>query len=91
MKNKNKILQNLEETSSNTKKPCGCDYEQVDKAVLKWFPLQRSQNIPIDGTTIKENVLHFAEKFNFPNFKAYDGWIEKSGKVEKRQGLWSVV
>ena len=51
----------------------------------------KETNIPIDGTTIKENVLHFAEKFNFPNFKAYDGWIEKSGKVEKRQGLWSVV
>ena len=77
MKNKNKLLQSLEKTSSNTKKLRGCDYEQVDKAVLKWFSLQRSQNIPIDGTMIKEKALFFAEKFNLPNFKASDGWMDK--------------
>ena len=77
MKNKNKLLQSLEQTSSNTKKIRECDYKQVDKAILKWLSLQRSQNVPIDGTMIKEKVLFFAEKFNSPNFKASDGWMDK--------------
>ena len=77
MKNKEKLLQSLEETSSSTKRLRGCDYEQVDKAILKWFCLQRSQHIPIDGTMIKEKALVFAEKFNLPNFKASDGWLNK--------------
>ena len=49
MKNKHKILQSLEEqkTASGSKKVRGCDYEQIDKAVFKWFTVQRSQNIPI--------------------------------------------
>ena len=68
-------LQSLEQTSSNTKKLRG--YEQVNKAILKWFSLQRSQNIPIDGTMIKEKALLFAEKFNFTNFKASDGRMDK--------------
>ena len=73
--NKNKLLNNLQQISSNTKKLWGCDYEQVSTAILKWFSLQRSQNIPINGTMIKEEALFFAETFNFPNFTASDGWM----------------
>ena len=69
MKNKNKLLQSLEQTCSNKKKLRGCDYEQVDEAILKWFSLQRSQNIAIDGTMIKKALL-LLKKNNFPNFKA---------------------
>ena len=39
MKNKNKLLQSLEQTSLNKKKLRQSDYEQVDKAILKWFSL----------------------------------------------------
>ena len=62
MKNKNKLLQSLEQTSLNTKKLRQCDYEQVDKAILKWFSLQKSQNISTDGIMIRcfllKNVTH---------------------------------
>ena len=82
MKNKNKLLQSLEQTSSNTKKLRGCDYEQVDKAVLKWFSLQRSQNIPIDGTMIKEKALFLQKNLIFQTSKLLMvGWI--SGKKGK--------
>ena len=64
MKNKSKLLQSLEQTSSNTKKLCGCDYEQVHKAILKWFSLQRVQNIPIDGTMIKTKRCFFSKKIS---------------------------
>ena len=75
MKNKSKLLQSLEQTSSNTKKLCGCDYEQVHKAILKWFSLQRVQNIPIDGTMIKTKRCFLLKKF--PNFKVSDGCMDK--------------
>ena len=77
MKNKDKLFEGLEQSSSDAKKMRRCDYEQVDKAVFKWFSLQRSQNVPIDGLILKEKVLQFAKSFNFPTFKASDGWLDK--------------
>ena len=35
MKNKGKLFEGLEQSSSDAKKMPGCDYEQVDKAVFK--------------------------------------------------------
>ena len=62
IKNKEKIFQALEESTPSTKKLRGCQYEKVDKALFEWFILQRSQNIPIDGSMIQEKRLFFAEK-----------------------------
>ena len=77
MKNKDKLFEGLEQSSSDAKKMRGCDYEQMDKAVFKWFSLQRSQNVPIDGPILKEKALQFAKSFNFPTFKASDGWKKR--------------
>ena len=77
MKNKDKLFEGLEQSFSDAKKMRRCDYEQVDKAVFKWFCLQRSQNVPIDGPILKEKALQFAKSFNFPTFKASDGWLDK--------------
>jgi len=88
MKNKQKLFEALEEVSSSSKKLRGCDYGEVDKAVLKWFSLQRSQNVPIDGPMLKEKALQFAEKFNLTAFKASDGWLDKWKKrLESTQGF----
>ena len=83
-KNKNKVLQSLEQALSNAKKLRRGDYEQVDKPILKWLFLQRSQNIPIDGTMTKQKAVFFAEKFNFGNIKASDCWIDKSRKGKEK-------
>ena len=77
MKNKNKLLQSLEQTSSNAKKLRGCDYEQVDEAILKWFSLQRSQNIAIDGTMIKKALL-LLKKIIFQTSKQVEKKVRKS-------------
>ena len=77
MKNKDKLFEGLEQSSSDTKKIPRCDYEQVDKAVFKWFSIQRSQNVSIDGPILKEKVLQFAKSVNFPTFKASDEWLDK--------------
>ena len=77
IKNKEKIFQALEESAPSTKKLRGCQYKKVDKALFEWFVLQRSQNIPIDGSMIQEKRLLFAEKLEIPDFKASDGWLDK--------------
>ena len=83
MKNKDKLFEGLEQNSSDAKKMRRCDYEQVDKAVVKRFSLQKSRNVPIDGPILKEKELQFAKSFNFPTFKASDGWLDKWKKGEK--------
>ena len=40
MKNKKKLFDGLEQSSSDAKEMRGCDYEQVDKTIFKWFSLQ---------------------------------------------------
>ena len=79
IKNKEKIFKAFEESASNTKKLCGCQYENVDKALFEWFVLQRSQNISIDGSMIQEKGIFFAKKLEIADFKASDGWLDKWG------------
>ena len=76
IENKEKIFQALEQSALSTKKLRGCQYEKVDKALFEWFVLQRSQNIPIDGSMIQEKGLFFAEKLEIPDFKASNGWLD---------------
>ena len=80
MKYKKKLSQTLGQTSSNTKKLLECNYEQVDKTILKWFSKQSNQNIPIDGTMTQEKVLLFAKNFDLPTVKYSNSWIDKSHK-----------
>ena len=66
-----------------------CDYEQVDKAVFKWFSLQRSQNVLIDGPILKEKALQLAKSVNFPTFKASDGWL--GGKKGEKNNIFCKI
>ena len=54
IKNKEKTFQALEESGPSTKKLRACQYKKVVKALFEWFVLQRSQDIPIDGSMIQE-------------------------------------
>ena len=77
IKNKEKSFEALKESAPSTKKLRGCQYEKVKKALFEWFVLQRSQNIPIDGSMIQEKGLFFAKKLEIPDFKGSDGWLDK--------------
>ena len=79
MKNKSKLSQSLKETSSDINKLRGCDHGQVGTPILKWFSLQRSQNIPIDGTIIEKSPVFFLLKhLIFQTSKSSkSGWMEK--------------
>jgi len=83
LKNKKKLTTSLEKkgmSSSQKSTRCG-DYDQVDKAVFKWFVGMRSQQVPIDGTILKEKALEFAKKLKIEGFKASDCWL---GNWKKR-------
>ena len=80
IKNKEKFFQALEESAPSTKKLRGCQYKKVDKALFEWFVLQRSQNIPIDGSMIQEKGLFIAEKLEIPDFRH---WMDSLISGEK--------
>ena len=50
-------------------------YEQVNLACYKWVLIQRSENIPINGTILQEKALGFAKQLNIEKFQASDGWL----------------
>ena len=84
MKNKDKLFEGLEQSSSDAKKMRDCNYEQVGKALFKWLSLQRSQNVPIDGPILKETALQLQKVFIFRPLKLQmDGRI--SGKIGKKK------
>ena len=49
-------------------------YEELNKAVHKWFLILRSENIPINGPMLKEKVLEFIGRLNIEGFQASKGW-----------------
>ena len=49
-------------------------YEQVNLACYKWLLIQRSENIPINGTVLQEKAFGFAKQLNIEKFQASDSW-----------------
>ena len=52
-------------------------YEDLNKALMKWFLNCRSENIPLNGVLLKEKAIAFATELKIENFQASDGWLEK--------------
>lgn len=77
IKNKTKLLTSLEKngTKSKRKKLRSGNFKNVDKAIYTWFVAKRSQQVPIDGTILKEKALKFAEALGELDFKASDCWF----------------
>ena len=83
-KNKDKIFQAFQQGSATTNRVKVDTYDQVSKAVLKWFKRLRSENLPVNGVLIKEKALYFAKELTFENLRASNGWLDK---WKKRLGL----
>ena len=41
-------------------------YEALNKALMKWLLIMRSENIPINGPMLKEKTHEFAGALKFP-------------------------
>ena len=52
-------------------------YEELSKAVHKWFLILRGENVQISGPMVKQKALQFAGGFNIEGFQASEGWLEK--------------
>ena len=76
-KSKDKVFEAFQKGNATTKRLKVDTYDQVNKAVLKWFTRLRSQNVPVSGVLIKEKALYFATELNFEKFQASDGWLDK--------------
>ena len=74
---KDKVFKAFQKGSAKTKRLKVGTYDQVNKAVLKWFTRLRPEIVPVSGVLIKENALYFAKELNFEKFQASDGWLDK--------------
>ena len=74
---KDKVFEAFQKGSATTKRLKVDTYDQVNKAVLKWFTRLKSENVSVSGVLIKEQALYFAKELNFEKFQASDGWLEK--------------
>ncbi|XP_047139139.1 tigger transposable element-derived protein 4-like [Hydra vulgaris] len=88
IKNKTKLSTSLEKngTKSKRKKLRSGNFKNVDKAIYTWFVAKRSQQVPIDGTILKEKALKFAEALGELDFKTSDCWFhnwKERGKNSK--------
>ena len=79
VKNKSDILTKYESGQYGAKrqKLSSRKYDNIDKAVYKWFINARERNVPISGLIIREKALDFAKQFNVPDFKASEGWLDR--------------
>ena len=73
---KDKVFEAFQKGSAATKRLKVDTYDQVNKAILKWFTRLRSENVPVSGVLIKEKALYFAKELNFKKFQASDGCLD---------------
>ena len=51
-------------------------FENLNKALFKWFLLTRTDNIHISGPNLKVKTTEYAEELQIGTFKALNGWLE---------------
>jgi len=68
----------LEKSSNKRRKIREGTNKDLDAVVFKWFLAKRSQNIPIDGSMIKEKALSYTKELGVSSdFRALDGWLHR--------------
>jgi hypothetical protein len=78
LKNKKKIVNAFESGNNrSTQKLKSSSYENLDKAVYKWFVKVRDEGLPVNGPILKEKAIKYAEELGIENFKASNGWFER--------------
>jgi hypothetical protein len=78
LKNKEKIVNAFESGNNrSTQKLKSSSYENLDKAVYKWFVKVRDEGLPVNGPILKEKAIKYAEELGIENFKASNGWFER--------------
>ncbi|VVD01444.1 unnamed protein product [Leptidea sinapis] len=76
-KNKDKIEPLFNANVLKCKRVRTCTHDQVDKALLQWFKLQRDRGIPVNGPLLQEKANFFARQLDMQNFTCSMSWINR--------------
>jgi hypothetical protein len=75
---RDKIKRAFEEASVISRKRLrAAEFDDVENALLKWFNVARSQNVPISGQILREKAATFAKKMHHDSFQCSNGWLDR--------------
>ena len=75
IKNKENYFKALEDNCSSKKQKLS-ESEKPNNVVFRWFLSKWSQNIPIDGSLIKEKAKTHAKELGYNNFHGSAEWLD---------------
>lgn len=79
-----KIINECSTHSSTVKKIRVGKNEEVNEKLLEWFRQVRSQNVPVNGTILREKATEIALRLGVDDFSPSNGWIDR---FKKRTGI----
>ena len=63
-------------------------FAELETVLFTWYQHARASNIPIEGSTLRENAKIIAAQLNIDNFSASNGWVsifkDRHGLVFKK-------
>lgn len=97
-KNRQLIISAHENNLDSRKKLRKADHKDVEEALLKWFSIQRSRNLPVSGQMLQTKANEFAMQFGVSSFICSNGWLDRfkkrnninSGKIVGESGSVSI-
>ena len=51
--------------------------DDLEKALFSWLKKMRANNLPVNGTVVKEKAIGYAKELQIEGFKASNGWFER--------------
>lgn len=97
LKHKDRILTAVSSgTSGSRKKLRTSNYQDVEKALLRWVLDMRTRNVPLNGPMLQEKARDVASRLGCDDFKASAGWLMRfknrhSSLAGLRRGEWLAV
>ena len=88
LRDKRKLLDKFA-TNGNaaSKRARMCRFQNINSAMLEWFRMARTKNIPVSGPMLQAKAVAVAEQMQLENFKVSNGWLEKFKTRYKIKGM----
>jgi hypothetical protein len=75
--NNGQILSALEKNLTTNKKISKCGFDDIDKALLAWFKVQRDAGFPINDPILKIQAEKFAMQLEHYDCSYSNGWFDR--------------
>lgn len=79
-KSRAQINQKFLNDVTKSKKIKTSQHQDIEKALLEWFKIQRNRNIPISGPILQEKANDFGKQLNKQDFVCSHSWITRFRK-----------